>query len=431
MGIITRIPPHSIEAETSLLGACMLSEQICSEAISTLTSKEFFDRRHQIIFQTMEQLARDGRTIDLVVVSNTLQGQYDQIGGASYISSLTGVIPAPPFAKNWIKIISDTAKARRVIEMANNVVTAAYSGHDIEQVLDRFGQMFIMQHNSSNQAQSASQVADLTLASIKGRIGSKTHLQGITTGFLKLDRMTCGMSPSDLIILAARPSVGKTALALNIAINAAMAGHRVLVYSLEMSGKQLVERAISSLAGVPLDAIRSGDLDKRQSELIEKIIATIKLLPLEIDDSAGLSIGQIRARVKARSINSRVDLVVVDYLQLMNAKGEQNREREVAVISAGLKGLAKDLNIPVLALSQLNRGLENRADPTPRLSDLRDSGAIEQDADVVLMLHRNKDARPEARLYGKAELIIAKHRNGPTGSLFLKFEGQFSRFSDT
>jgi len=197
-----------------------------------------------------------------------------------------------------------------------------------------------------------------------------------------------------------------------------------------MNSQKLVERTVSSMASIPFSAILTGSLDARNLVCVEKFMETIKLLPLKIDDTASLSIGQVNARAKAESINGGVDLIVVDYLQLMRAKGEQNREREVAVISAGLKGLAKDLNIPVLALSQLNRGLENRTDPTPKLSDLRDSGAIEQDADLVLMLHRNKDATPGSALHGKAELIIAKHRNGPTGSIYLKFEGHFCRFSD-
>ena len=242
--------------------------------------------------------------------------------------------------------------------------------------------------------------------------------------------MTGGLHSSDLIILAARPSMGKTALAMNIAVNAALSGKKVLIFSLEMAAQQLVERAVSSMASVPLASIRSGDLDPRQLELVEKRMAIFKRLPLKIDDSSGLSIGQVQSRAKAEAIEGGVDLIVVDYLQLMSARGEQSREREVSVISAGLKGLAKDLNIPVLALSQLNRGLESRTDRTPKLSDLRDSGSIEQDADLVLLLHRNQDGGPGTPLHGKAELIIAKHRNGPTGSLYLRFDGQFCRFGD-
>jgi len=428
--IMKRTPPHSIEAESSLLGACLLSEHISSEALSTLTFKDFYDLRHQTIFKSMEQLAQNGSTIDLVTVCGAFQDKLEQIGGAGYLASLTEVIPAPTGARSWAKIISKNATARTLIETASNVIEAAYSSQDIEQVIDDFGKIFVKQHGGAGKAVSASQIVDATLADIRNKIKSGNRLQGISSGFSELDRMTSGLSPSDLIVLAARPSMGKTALAVNIAVNAALAGHKVLVFSLEMKSQKLVERTVSSMARIPFSVILTGNLDARNLVCVEKIMETIKLLPLKIDDTASLSIGQVIARAKAESINGGVDLIVVDYLQLMSAKGQQSREREVAVISAGLKGLAKDFNIPVLALSQLNRGLENRTDRTPKLSDLRDSGAIEQDADLVLMLHRNKDAAPGTALHGKAELIIAKSRNGPTGSIYLKFEGQFCRFSD-
>lgn len=419
--------PHNIEAEQAVLGNVLLSGD--AEAIEGLKQFDFHKPVNGTIFQACQEVVENQEPIDPVTVTNRLKNQnkLDQVGGPAYIASLMDVIPQPSRVKSYCRILKDLAAKRKLITLGQSIPDMCLSGATSQEIIAEINQK-IFELSEDQQTREAQLIGEI-VGTVTEDILSRSHdggLLGHSTGFDKLDRMTAGFQPSDLIILAGRPSMGKTALAGNVALNLAETGSPVLIFSLEMSRKSLVERMISDISGISGNALRAGIID---SARMNEAISRLEKLPITIDDTAGLSLAELRARAKRHAIKEGVGLIVVDYLQLMTCKAE-SREREIAKISAGLKALAKELNVPVLALSQLNRSLENRTDKRPQLSDLRDSGSIEQDADLVIFIYRDEvyHRSPENPTKGKAELIIAKQRNGQTGSIRLGFDAARTKF---
>ncbi len=423
-----KVPPHNLEAEQAVLGSMLLDERTVPAVISRISEADFYSPAHKIIFTVAKEIFQTGKTPDTISVLDTLRkkSKLDGIGGASFLAKLTDIIPLSSRIGNYCRIIHEKSQLRRMIQVASGVVADCYLEQDPQSIADDFGRDFfeLAAGRSSEGAKSIEDSLSEVFDEIEKRHKKGDGLAGIETMFFDLDRILSGLCRSDLIILAGRPSMGKTAFAMQLTENVARQGHRALVFSLEMSRNQLIERSLARLSGVNLSSIRSGSITDSDWPKLINYRGALQALPVVIDDTAALSITQIRAR--ARMIHSRntLGLIVVDYMQLCRGEG-QNREQQVSEISRGLKALAKELNVPVVALSQLNRGLENRTDKRPMMADLRESGAIEQDADIICFIYRdevyNKSSENPAK--GIAEIIVGKHRNGPTGIVKLCFSG--------
>lgn len=420
--------PASIEAEQCLLSAVLLKGELMDLVCEQVTAADFYDQRHRVIFETMEQMHAEGVLIDLVAVAAKTDAK--ECGGILYLSSLTdyaahGVIPLTGYARQWAGIIAEKSRSRALIDAANRAMKQALSGVPTDDVIDRLHRLTAPKEGKGQGQANMEQAASRAMAAVE-ELMRPGKTPGVFTGYRDLDAMLGGLQPGELTILAARPSMGKTALAMNIATNAARAGHYVLVFSMEMSEHALVARLFSSVATIPLSQILSGDLDQMELEHLRESAQAVAALPMSVDDTGGLTVGQLMAKARLRATKATVGLVVVDYLQLMSSTLEENRERQVAEISRGLKLLARTLSAPVLALAQLNRAVESRPGSAPRLSDLRDSGAIEQDADKVLLIHRFMEGPGK----GTADIIVGKNRNGPVGKISLKFQGPYCRFDN-
>ena len=425
------IPPQSLEAEQSILGGIMVNREIAATVLSDLRADEFYQAKHVAIYEAAISLFVAGVEVDLVSVADRLtsSGKIDMAGGVGYLASLTDMIPSVMQARNHVGIVRDRAKARRMIDLSTSIISRCYRGDRASEVMEDFGaEFFALAADRTNGLRSVAEItkeamADITDIAVNGR------RRGVETGFYDLDRRWNGLSPSELTILAARPAMGKTCLAVNMACNVAEKGGRVLIFSLEMRDVEVIKRVLSAYTGINNDSIRKGNVTDWQLEKIGQAAARISSLPILIDHSSGLSINEIVARAKLQNMKEPVSMVVVDYLQLIRAKAE-NRTQEIGAVSRALKGLAKELCAPVLALSQLNRSLENRPDKRPKLSDLRESGEIEQDADVVAFIYRDEIYDKGSRFKGQAEVITAKQRNGPTGVDVLSFGGETLLFGN-
>ena len=416
-----------LEAEREVLGIVLLRPEALSDALAEVDAADFADHRHGLIFGAMRALAREDRPADLLQVVDALRraGELDRAGGVPYLSSLTEIIGTASQVGGAARIVADRARARRTFVVLQQQAGRLRGGAGFDEVAADLTRAILGQARADTM-QTAGEVADATLADLRDRIEQGGGLPGLETGFPDLDLVVGGLGAGHLVILAARPSMGKTTLAANIALHLAGQGRRVLFVSLEMTAVELMQRAASALAGVPLAAIRHGRLHREDRRQVEKVLSAILPgMPLLIDSSGGATIDRMVARAKMAHLRRRVDLVVVDYLQLVRCPGASIREREVAEVSSALKALAMSLGAPVLALSQLNRQAEDRR---PRLADLRDSGAIEQDADVVLLLHRDRLAAEGSPTHGVVLLDVAKNRHGPTSEVRLRFEGAYSRF---
>ena len=423
-----RVPPHNLEAETGILSAMLVDEESAVEAISKISADDFYRPLHRDIMLAAQSVFSAGGVVDLVSVAGELQRSKSEVP-LSYLSGLTDVIPRKSLVAGYCDIITEQAQLRRTATLAAKIMEYCYGNEEMRFVADLFAdEFFQIVAEKGTGARRAGEVVDEVIRDI-AEIEKYGRPRGIETGFADLDRRWCGMAPGDLLIMAARPSMGKTALVMNIACNAALAGHKVLVFSLEMQDKALIRRVITSASRVSDNVIRRGLISEQQWPGITRAAGQIKQMPLWIDHTSGLSITELTARAKMAALRTGVDFVVVDYLQLMQAKAE-NRTQEISAISRGLKGLAKDLNIPVLALSQLNRGLEGRTNKRPIMSDLRESGAIEQDADIITFIYRDEvyNPSPDNPEAGVAEIITAKQRNGPIGTDRLLFQGEYSSF---
>ena len=439
------IPPHSTEAEQAVLGGIMLSNQHWDSIAERVIAEDFYTFAHKAIFQTMEELMRNQTPIDLITLDQALKakGISDSVGGFAYLADLSNNTPNAINILAYAEIVREKAILRELIAVGNRIAENSYSpkGKDIKMVLDEAErEVFAIAEKRSSSTegpQNVLSVLESTIARIEtlGKLENHNGVTGVTTGFVELDKKTAGLQPSDLIIVAARPSMGKTTFAMNLCENAAMASDKpVLVFSLEMPAEQIMMRMIASLARVDQTKIRTGqNLEEAEWSKIASVFGMFKQKNnLYIDDSSGLTPTELRSR--ARRVyreNGGLSMIMVDYLQLMRAPAfSDNRTLEIAEISRSLKALAKELEVPVIALSQLNRTLEQRADKRPVNSDLRESGSIEQDADLIMFIYRDEVYNDNSEDKGVAEIIIGKQRNGPIGRVRLAFNGQFSRFDN-
>lgn len=439
------IPPHSTEAEQAVLGGIMLSNQHWDGISERVIAEDFYTFAHKAIFQTMEELMRNQTPIDLITLDQALKakGISDSVGGFAYLADLSNNTPNAINILAYAEIVREKAILRELIAVGNRIAENSYSpkGKDIKMVLDEAErEVFAIAEKRSSSTegpQNVLSVLESTIARIEtlGKLENHNGVTGVTTGFVELDKKTAGLQPSDLIIVAARPSMGKTTFAMNLCENAAMASDKpVLVFSLEMPAEQIMMRMIASLARVDQTKIRTGqNLEEAEWSKIASVFGMFKQKNnLYIDDSSGLTPTELRSR--ARRVyreNGGLSMIMVDYLQLMRAPAfSDNRTLEIAEISRSLKALAKELEVPVIALSQLNRTLEQRADKRPVNSDLRESGSIEQDADLIMFIYRDEVYNDNSEDKGVAEIIIGKQRNGPIGRVRLAFNGQFSRFDN-
>jgi replicative DNA helicase len=433
------LPPQSIEAEESLLSAILLDNNTLLDVVEVLAVADFYRTAHQKIYAAIIELFDKGEPIDLVTLANNLKekGQLEGVGGASYLARLVDAVPLAVNAQHYAKIIADKASLRRLIEKANAIAKRCYDDRgNVDDVID-FAEASIFEISERKTSQSFFPISRLIIRNIETleeNQGNKSLVTGVPMGFGLLDNLTSGLQKSDLIILAARPSMGKTALALNIARNAAVDSEiPVAVFSLEMSKEQLSLRMLCAEARLDSSRLRGGFFSMADWHRLTDAAGILSESPIYIDDSPSLSAMEIRAKARRLKMDKNIGLVIIDYLQLMKARsGAERRDLEISEISRSLKALAKELEIPVLAISQLNRMLEQRNDKRPRLSDLRESGALEQDADVVAFIYRDELYNQDENnpLKGIAEIILAKQRNGPTGRVKLTFLDAYTRFEN-
>lgn len=437
--VLQKLPPQSIEAEESILSAILLDNSTLLDVLEILTPEDFYRSAHQKIFAAITELFTKAEPVDLVTLTNALRDNnlLDAIGGAAYLARLVDTVPSAVNVQHYARIVRDKSSLRRLIAKANDITQHCYEdGGNLDDVLN-FAESAVFEI-SEDKHQAAfhpiSKIIESNIDALEERQGQRALVTGVPTGFTRLDHLTSGLQGSDLIILAARPSMGKTAMALNMARHAAVdASVPVAVFSLEMSKEQLSERMLCAEARVDSNRLRGGFINPEDWHHITEAASVLSEAPLYIDDSPDISATSIRTKSRRLKMDKGLGLIIIDYLQLMKGRTiTERRDLEISEISRALKLLAKELNVPVIALSQLNRKLEERSDKRPQLSDLRESGALEQDADVVAFIYRdevyNKDENNPNR--GTAEVIIAKQRNGPTGVVPLTFLGAYTRFEN-
>jgi replicative DNA helicase len=429
--------PTGIEAEKAVLSAILLNEENLSHVSDFLFASDFYNRSHQVIYQALIDLSQAGKKIDLVVLQDHLElrKELENIGGLMYLMSLQEDIPAIGLIEQHAKIIKDKATLRSLIFASAEIISNCYDNRadDINELLD-IAEKKIFQISSKSSNQTFVPINTLLKRTFKQLANVKSLRNGVTgvpSGFAKFDEMTSGMQRGDLLILAARPSMGKTALAIDMALNSWRAGFSVGIFSLEMSAEQLVLRMLSSESKIPHQKIRNAMISSDEWMELTNTAARLAEAQIFIDDSASMTIMELRAKARRLKAKHDIKLLVIDYMQLLHGGQRfENRTQEISMISRSLKALAKELRIPVLALSQLSRSLESRMDKRPMLSDLRESGAIEQDGDVVFFIYRDVVYNPDTEHPDLSEVIIGKQRNGPIGSLYVRFIGEITHFED-
>lgn len=436
-----RIPPHNVEAEQSVLGSLMIDESGANKVADILDAKDFYKNKHGLIYEAMLELYEKNEPIDLVSVANRLEekGLLKDVGGNTYLTELVSSVPVATNIPFYAKTVAKKATLRRLIDTATKIVEMGYTDdNDIEKILDTAEQQLfeVSQQCSRQDFIPIKNILEDAFNRIDELHKNKNALRGVPTGFSSLDNVLAGLQKSDLVILAARPSLGKTTLALDIMRNVSVKSKQpVAMFSLEMSKDQLVDRMLSSEAEVDLWKLRTGKLsDEGEYSDFQRLGDAMGLLseaPIFIDDSGAANIMQIRAMARRLQAEQELGLIIVDYLQLMESRNSSdNRVQEISEISRSLKQLARELGVPILALSQLSRAVESRSPQIPRLSDLRESGSIEQDADVVLFIYREDKENPDTNKKNIAEIHIAKHRNGPVGKADLYFNERSVKFMD-
>ena len=430
-----RIPPQNVEAEQAVLGAMLLSHDAVIVAMERLQSQDFYRDVHRIIFEAMEHLHRENKEIDVITLPDELKRmkKLDDVGGLEYVLNLPNLVGSAANIEYYANIVAEKALARNLISTCTELTTEAYDGQkETEALLDDAERRILQLSDTKNRGDFASvgAVVEVTLDKITKLYENKAGLTGLPTGFRDLDRMTSGLQPSDLILVAARPSMGKTAFTLNIAQNVGVRQHKtVAFFSLEMSQEQLVQRLLCQIAHIDSQKLRTGQLNSdeewtRLTDACDKLYES----PIYIDDTPGISVAEMRSKARRLKSEHGLDLIIVDYLQLMQGRNAESRQQEISEISRSLKALARELKVPLIALSQLSRSVESRQDKRPMLSDLRESGALEQDADIVSFLYREDDYDKDTENQHITEVILAKHRNGPVGSVKLYFKNEFTLF---
>jgi replicative DNA helicase len=436
---VQMLPPQNIEAEHAVLGTILLQDKALLKIVELLKPDDFYRDAHKTIFATMLTLFEKREPHDLITVAGLLSDQkkLEDIGGAAYLASLTDIIPFAGTLVHHAHIIRKKSILRRLIQTTSEVAARCYDTQDdIESLIDEAEKtIFEIAHTNKGRGfQPMSSIVPKAFDRITKLFEKQEHITGVATGYEELDRITAGLQPAEMIVLAARPSMGKTALAMNIVQHAALIGKvAVAVFSLEMSMESLALRMLCSVGRIDSQRIRTGKLHDNDWPKLTRATGMLSDTPIYIDDTPGLTVLEMRAKARRLKSEHNLGLIVVDYLQLMQGKtNSENRTQEISDISRSLKAMAKELNVPVLALSQLNRGLENRTDKRPQLADLRESGAIEQDADVIMFIYRDEvyNRAEDNPNRGLAEIIIAKQRNGPTGMVKMTFLGEYTTFEN-
>lgn len=433
-----KMMPQSVDAEEAVLGAVLVNPMSLGRIVETLKPESFYKPAHRIIYEATLDLFRKNEPIDIVTVSEYLRDkdELENAGGRSYINDLAMNVVTTANIEYYAKIIREKEIKRALINAGSEIVATAYENEDTDIVLDNAQKMIfnIAAQKDTSDLVSIQDIVVTSYETIERRFNNKDELVGVTTGFYDLDNITSGLQKSDLIILAARPSMGKTAFALNLAQNVALKGKKgVAIFSLEMPKQQLVSRMLCAEAEVDSHRVRTGNLQPKDWEKLVEGMTRLSDAKIYIDDASGVTATDIKAKCRRLMMEEKdLGLVVIDYLQLMEGGGNPNdRNQQISAISRSLKGLARELDVPIIALSQLSRGVESRPDKRPMMSDLRDSGAIEQDADIVMFIYRdeyyNKD---DVNNKGKAEVILAKHRNGAVGTIELLFQSNITKFKN-
>ena len=436
-GAPDRTPPQDIAAEQSVLGAMLLSKDAIADVVETLREADFYRPAHQLIYAAVLDLYGRGEPADAITVSSELTriGELGRVGGAPYLHTLVASVPTAANAAYYARIVQERAVLRRLVEAGTRIVQMGYAGDgDVDMVVDR-AQAAVYDVTDRRTSEDYLALADImpgTLEEIDALASHGGVMAGVPTGFADLDSVTNGLHGGQMIVLAARPAIGKSTLGLDLARSASIKhGLTSAIFSLEMSRNEIAMRLLSAEASIALNHLRSGTMSDADWQKLARKMSAVSDAPLFIDDSPNLTMMEIRA--KCRRLKQRHDLrlVVIDYLQLMSSgKKVESRQQEVSEFSRSIKLLAKELDVPVVAISQLNRGAEQRTDKRPQMSDLRESGSIEQDADMVLLLHREDAYERESPRAGEADFILAKHRNGPTANITVAFQGHYSRFVD-
>jgi replicative DNA helicase len=439
-----KIPPQAVSMEKAVLGAIMIDKEALNEVVDILQAEAFYEPKHQLIYETIFELFGDSHPIDIFTIGDAIRkkGEIEAVGGEAYLINLTQQVTSSAHIEFHARVILEKYLQRKLIHISSDIITEAFDEKtDVLELLDKAeGKLYeVANGNIKKSFESSSDLVKQAIKKIE-EIANQEGLSGIPTGFVKLDKLTAGWQPSDLIILAARPGMGKTAFVLSMARNMAVDYNKgIAVFSLEMSSVQLITRLISSETGLSSEKLRKGNLEDHEWQQLLTKVKSLEKAPIFIDDTPGISIFDLRAKCRRLVSQHGVKIIIIDYLQLMTAGGKGgNREQEISTISRSLKGIAKELNVPVIALSQLSRAVETRTgSKRPLLSDLRESGAIEQDADIVSFIYRPEyyglevwDDPEESSCLAQAEFIVAKHRNGGLENIRLKFIGQFAKFDN-
>jgi replicative DNA helicase len=430
-----RLPPHNLEAEQAVLGAILIEPSVLLTVNERIKPEDFYRQGHQKLFQAMNELAQKGQPVDIVTLTAVLEDQkwLEEVGGVAYLTELAGTVPTAANVDYYAQIVEKKAILRRIIRTATQIAALGYnSGDDVSSIIDE-AERRILDISQRRMRGGFVQIGEILMDSfeqIEAMYNNKKGLKGIPSGFVDLDRMTSGFQRSDLIILAARPSMGKTAFALNLAQNVALrAGKTVAIFNLEMSAQQLVMRILSAEANIDAQAFRTGSLKEEDWEKLTMAIGALSDAPIYIDDTPGVTVFDIRSKLRRLHAEREIGLVLIDYLQLISGRNSgESRQQEISEISRSLKLMAREFDVPVIALSQLSRAVEQSQDKRPMLSDLRESGSIEQDADIVAFLYRDDYYNEESEKKNIAELIIGKQRNGPVGKVELLFLKNYNKF---
>lgn len=433
---LIKIQPNDITAEQAVLGSMLVDKDAVIAAIETLKPDDFYREDNKEIYSAMYELYNNGRHIDMITVKDelVLRGSLEKIGNLEYLSTLIDSVPTTSNIESYVKIVEEKATIRNLIKAANDILKMSYSGtEEVDSIIEQAEKEIfdVLQNRNSRGYASLKEILITAFDNIEKLYQSKGKISGIESGFIDLDGKISGLNPSDLIIVAARPAMGKSAFVLNIASYVAMHKTPVMVFSLEMSKEQLVNRVLCSESEVDSMKLRNADLSSEDWLKLGDASSKLAEVPLYIDDTPGLSSAELRAKCRKAKLEKNIGLVIIDYLQLMESKTKSSsRQQEISEISRSLKILAKELSVPVIALSQLSRATESRTDHRPMLSDLRESGAIEQDADIVMFIHREDYYNQDTEKKNIAEVIISKNRSGSTGTVELAWLGQYTKFAN-